>query len=117
MFTTKTFSLVAVLLMLGIVGDSLWARLRRWQKVKTLPIYAPSHREERMKEGKYSIELLRGGEGTDIQIVLAREDNLNVAHTLYNVIAGQYPDRVVMLCDRARVLARNDLLETTPSFS
>jgi hypothetical protein len=48
-----------------------------------------------MKDGKYSIELLREGEGHDIEIVLAREDNL----------------------DRARVLARSDLLETAPSFS
>ncbi len=62
-----------------------------------------------MNEGKYSIELLRdGSEGTGIQIVLAREDNLQVARTLYSVIADKYPDRLVMLCDRARVLARND---------
>jgi len=70
-----------------------------------------------MNKGKYSIELLRGGEGADIQIVLAREDNLHVAHTVYNALADKYPDRLVMLCDRARVLARNDLLETAPSFS
>ncbi len=35
-----------------------------------------------MKVGKYSIELLRAGEGTDIEIVLAREENLDVAHNL-----------------------------------
>jgi hypothetical protein len=70
-----------------------------------------------MKDGKYSIELLREGEGHDIEIVLAREENLDVAHTLYGLIADKYPDRLVMLCDRARVLARSDLLETAPSFS
>ena len=44
-----------------------------------------------MNEGKYSIELLRDvGEGTGIQIVLAREDNLQVARTLYSVIADKY---------------------------
>ena len=32
-----------------------------------------------MKDGKYSIELLREGEGHDIEIVLAREDDLEVA--------------------------------------
>ncbi len=61
-----------------------------------------------MNQGKYSIELLRGGEGADIQIVLARDDDLRVARTLYSVIADKYPDRLVMLCDRARVLARHD---------
>ena len=42
-----------------------------------------------MKDGKYSIELLREGEGHDIEIVLAREDNLDVAHTLDGLIAEQ----------------------------
>ena len=70
-----------------------------------------------MKDGKYSIELLREGEGHDIEIVLAREDNLDVAHTFYGLIADKYPDQLAMLCDRARVLARSDLLETAPSFS
>jgi hypothetical protein len=68
-----------------------------------------------MDEGKYSIELIRGGEGTDIQIVLAREDDLKVAHTLFSVIADKYPDQLIMLCDRARVLARNDFPETISS--
>jgi hypothetical protein len=61
-----------------------------------------------MQTGKYSIELIRGGEGTDIQIVLAREDNLRIARTLFSVIAEKYPDRLVMLCDRALVLERHD---------
>ena len=69
-----------------------------------------------MNRGKYSIELLRGGEGADIQIVLARDDDLRVARTLYSVIADKYPDRLVMLCDQARVLARHDP-ETMPSLS
>lgn len=61
-----------------------------------------------MQTGKYSIELIRGGEGTDIQIVLAREDNLRIARTLFSVIAEKYPDQLVMLCDRALVLERHD---------
>ncbi len=69
-----------------------------------------------MNRGKYSIELLRGGEGADIQIVLARDDVLGVARTLLSVIADKYPDRLVMLCDQARVLARHDP-ETMPSLS
>jgi hypothetical protein len=65
-----------------------------------------------MEEGKYSIELIRCGDGTDIQIVLAREDDLKIAHTLFSVIADKYPDQLIMLCDRARILARNDFPET-----
>ena len=61
-----------------------------------------------MQMGKYSIELIRGGEGADIQIVLAREDNLRIARTLFSVITEKYPDRLVMLCDRALVLERHD---------
>jgi hypothetical protein len=68
-----------------------------------------------MDEGKYSIELIRGGEDNDIQIVLAREDDLKVARTLFSVIADKYPDRLIMLCDRARILARNDFPETMSS--
>ena len=68
-----------------------------------------------MEAGKYSIELIRYGEGTDIQIVLAREDDLKIAHTLFSVIADKYPDQLLMLCDRARILARNDFPETIAS--
>ncbi len=71
--------------------------------------------EERVEEGKYSIELIRCGEGSDIQIVLAREYDLKVAHTLFSVIADKYPDQLIMLCDRARILARNDFRETMSS--
>ena len=68
--------------------------------------------EERMDGGKYSIELVRGGEGTDIQVVLAREDDLKAARSLFNIIANKYPDQLIMLCDQARILARNDFPET-----
>ena len=70
-----------------------------------------------MKDGKYSIELLREGEGRDVEIVLAREDDLGVARTLFGLIVEKYPDQPLMLCDRARVLARNDLREAAPSYS
>lgn len=70
-----------------------------------------------MKDGKYSIELLREGEGHDIEIVLAREDDLEVAQTFYGLITEKYPDQLLMLCDRARVLARSDLRETAPTFA
>jgi hypothetical protein len=65
-----------------------------------------------MNEGKYSIKLLRGGEGTDIHVVVAREDDLKAARSLFNIIADKYPDQLIMLCDQARILARNDFPET-----
>ena len=60
-------------------------------------------------DGKYRIELCRpGGEGAGIERVFERQDDLTIARKLYQTIAKEYPDRVVMLCDRARVLARSD---------
>ncbi len=64
-------------------------------------------------EGKYSIELFReGGEGAGIEGVLVRHDSLAVARALYTAAVLRQPDRLIMLCDRARVLARSDRPET-----
>jgi len=64
--------------------------------------------------GKYTTELCRpGGEDTGIER-FKRQDDLAIAHKLYRTIATEYPGRVVMLCDRARVLARSDRLDTVP---
>ena len=68
-----------------------------------------------MDEGKHSIELIRGDGATDIQIVLPREDNLKVAVALVSVIADKYLDRLIELCDRARVLAGNNSPKTISS--
>jgi len=66
-------------------------------------------------DGKYTIELCRpGGEGAGIERVFERQDDLALARKLYRTIATEYPDRVVMLCDRAHVLARSDRPETMP---
>jgi hypothetical protein len=116
MFTSVAFSLAAVLLVFGIAADSLRgctfaADGRRSRSAFTRHLI----REERMDEGKHSIELIRGGEGIDLQIVLAREDDLKIAHTLFSVMADKYPDKLIMLCHRARVLARNDFPETMSS--
>ena len=60
-------------------------------------------------EGNYSIELFRdGGEGAGIEKILVRHDTLTVARALYKVAALNYHERLIMLCDRARVLARSD---------
>jgi hypothetical protein len=68
-------------------------------------------------EGKYSIELFRdGGEGAGIEKILVRHDSLTVARTLYKVAALNCSERLIMLCDRARVLARSDRPETMPEI-
>jgi hypothetical protein len=66
-------------------------------------------------EGKYSIELFKpGGEGAGLEEILDRRDSLTVARAIYRGRVAQLPGRLVMLCDRARVLARSDRRETMP---
>jgi hypothetical protein len=66
-------------------------------------------------EGKYSIELARpGGPDSGIEAVLGRRDDLTAARTLYRLFVAQNPQRVVLLCDKARVLARSDRPDTMP---
>jgi hypothetical protein len=68
-------------------------------------------------EGKYSIELFRDGdEGAGIEKILVRHDSLTVARALYKVAALNCSERLIMLCDRARVLARSDRPETMPEI-
>ena len=56
---------------------------------------------------KYSIELFKpGGEG--IEEILDRHADLKVARLIYRSRVEQYPGRLIMLCDHARVLARSD---------
>lgn len=66
-------------------------------------------------EGNYSIELFRdGGEGAGIESIIVRHDSLATARALYRAAVLNHPDRLIMLCDRARVLARSDRPETMP---
>ena len=66
-------------------------------------------------EGKYSVELFKeGGEGAGQEEIIDRHDNLTVARAIYRGRVSQNPGRLVMLCDRARVLARSDRPETMP---
>jgi hypothetical protein len=69
---------------------------------------------DEMNEGKYSIELFKeGGEGKGLEQVLDRYD-LSIARAVYRGRVEQYPGRLIMLCDRARILARSDRPETLP---
>ena len=66
-------------------------------------------------EGKYSVELFKeGGKGPGQEEIIDRHDNLTVARAIYRGQVSQNPGRLVMLCDRARVLARSDRPETMP---
>jgi hypothetical protein len=46
--------------------------------------------------------------------VLGSDDNLTEARALCGRLVGDYSGRLVMLCDRARILARSDRPETMP---
>ena len=66
-------------------------------------------------EAKYSVELFKeGGEGAGQEEIIDRHDNLTVARAIYRGRVAQYPGRLVMLCDRARVSARSDRPATMP---
>ena len=66
-------------------------------------------------EGKYSVELFKeGSQGAGQEEIIDRHDNLTVARAIYRGRVSQNPGRLVMLCDRARILARSDRPETMP---
>jgi hypothetical protein len=69
-----------------------------------------------MTASKYSIELC-GECGPDARIegVITSEDDLTKAPALYRLAIAHNPDRVILLCDRARILARSDRPDTMPS--
>ena len=59
--------------------------------------------------GKYSIELFRkGGEDAGVEQVLNRYENLSIARAVFKAKIGEYPGRLIMLRDSARILARSD---------
>jgi hypothetical protein len=65
--------------------------------------------------GHYTIELFkRGGEGAGLERVLDSDDSLDQARALYRRALMQYSGRLVMLCDRGRVLARSDRPDAMP---
>jgi hypothetical protein len=65
--------------------------------------------------GRYTIVLFRdGGEGAGIECVLDNDDHRDAARALYRQAVVQHPGQLVMLCDRAHVLARSDRSKKTP---
>jgi hypothetical protein len=58
---------------------------------------------------RYSIELFKlGGEDVGIEEILDRHADLKIAESIYRTRVEEYPGRLIMLCDHARVLARSD---------
>jgi hypothetical protein len=58
---------------------------------------------------RYSIELFKlGGESAGIEEILDRHADLAIARSIYRTRVAEYPGRLIMLCDHARVLARSD---------
>ena len=65
--------------------------------------------------GRYTIELFKpGGEGKGVETMLDSDDRLDRARALYRRAVMKHPGRLVMLCERARVLARSDRPDTMP---
>jgi hypothetical protein len=68
-----------------------------------------------MTDGKYSIELFRvDAEGTGIECVFDLHDDLSTAGRLHRQAVADRYGPLVMLCDRARVLAHSDRPEAMP---
>jgi hypothetical protein len=68
--------------------------------------------------GRYSIELFReGGEGAGVERVLVQHHSLAISRALYQAAVKNNPERLVILCDSSRILARSDQPETTPAIN
>ncbi len=68
--------------------------------------------------GQYKIELFReGGERAGIERVLVQHHSLAISRALYKAAVKNNPERLVILSDSERTLARSDQPETTPATS
>lgn len=62
-----------------------------------------------MEHGRYWVALFNnGGESAGVERELARDWRLDKARSKYKQSTATYPNRLVMLYDRATVLARSD---------
>ncbi len=62
---------------------------------------------------KYSIEIMNEASGS-IDHVFGSNNDLTTARGLYRRACLLFPDRIILLRDRARVLARSDRSESIP---
>jgi hypothetical protein len=67
--------------------------------------------------GRYSIELFReGGEGAGVERILVQHHSLAISRALYQAAIKNNPERLVILYDSSRILARSDRPQTTPAI-
>lgn len=60
-------------------------------------------------KAQYSVELLRESrDGVIAASILAQETDLDAAHAMYKFCTRQFSNCVILLADRARILARSD---------
>jgi hypothetical protein len=64
-----------------------------------------------MSEGRYTVEFYPP---SGPESVIASDDDLATASALYRRAAANNPDRIVILCDGGRILARSDWPDTMP---
>jgi hypothetical protein len=65
--------------------------------------------------GTFTIELCReGGPDSGVEAVLEAAEDLATARGVYRSWARRRPDRVILLCIRARILARSDEPDSMP---
>lgn len=55
---------------------------------------------------RYSVQVLAGQDR--LEEVVARVTDLAAAHAVFDLTVTQRPDKLVMLCQKARVLRRSD---------
>ncbi len=60
-----------------------------------------------MEMGRYWIALFNEG-GSGVEREMTRCDRVQLAWKRYKEFVANYPERIVMLCDGATVLARSD---------
>jgi hypothetical protein len=65
-----------------------------------------------MNEGQFTVVLFKnGGKDAGVDRVLASNDNHSVALGLYDLHRIDHPDRLVKLCDGARIIRRSDRID------
>lgn len=55
---------------------------------------------------RYSIQVL--GNADSVEEIVARVSELAAAHAVFDLTVSQRPDKLVMLCQKARMLRRSD---------
>ena len=66
----------------------------------------PSFHGRWIENLRYSIQVL--GNADSVEEIVARVSELAAAHAVFDLTVSQRPDKLVMLCQKARMLRRSD---------